>query len=534
MAGTDDTIAKRVLQAFYGRFRGRMRPLQEAVWDQFNTPSDLIVSAATGTGKTEAALAPAVRELLRLRRDGALRTRGLIIVPTRALATDLYRRLVGSVETSGLRLAVATSDAHHGDPSTADVLIRTPEGVDSQLGTNAAQFAHVAWVVLDEIHQFQGTARGSQLAGILWRISAGEHRPKRVAISATVGDPAILTALGLLETPLMIDDSTHSARESRSYWDWAPRSVDPGAAFVRRLGQLGVKKAIAFANTRPHVEEAAFAVAKGFLRSHVYAHHAGLSSPNRRDAEQRFHADRVGLLVATSTMEVGVDIGDVDTCVLFEAPKTRAAMTQRVGRAGRRGSERRVVCVAGLWSGRIDYARLLAGGSATPAAVVRHHLVGWLQQVLAVVHSSERTSHPYLLRFSREAFKVQDPVTDRLLGALSKDGWLGKVQADFCAGPALGALADRGLLHVTFAGVGGSKIVDASTGQVLGRAGVGRQPSILIGGKSHRIVGVKGGSGEVVVAPGGSGNAPASVTSAGPFDALAARYRSLVGGCLLA
>ena len=182
----------RVWNAFFGSFRS-LRPIQLEAMPPILAGSNTLVTAPTAGGKTEAVLAPLCERLTRERWDGLSI---LVVTPTRALVNDLFARLERPLDALGIRLGRKTGD-HAFTASREQVLITTPESVESLLMLRKQALACVRAVALDEIHLLDGAARGDHLRALLARLSVyrahsnldGQAALQRIAMSATVATP---------------------------------------------------------------------------------------------------------------------------------------------------------------------------------------------------------------------------------------------------------------------------------------------------------------------------------------------------------
>jgi ATP-dependent Lhr-like helicase len=319
-----------------------LRPLQEAAIAPLLAGEHALLLAPTAGGKTEAALLPLLSRMSAERWSGLT---VLYICPLRALLNNLFPRVAGYCELLGRAAAV-----WHGDVSDAarrriqrdppDVLLTTPESIEamgiSRRVDERALFAQVRAVVVDEIHAFAGDDRGWHLLALLNRLDALTERPlQRIGLSATVGDPEAL--LGWLCAGTRGD--AHVLSGENAGVPAAELKVDSvgsvaNAAHVIAALHRGEKRLV-FAESRARVEELAAAL-RGEGTT-VFVSHSSLSADERRQAESAFCARRDCVIVATSTLELGIDVGDLDRVVQVGAPRTVASVLQRVGRTGRRG-----------------------------------------------------------------------------------------------------------------------------------------------------------------------------------------------------
>ncbi|GHH70112.1 ATP-dependent helicase [Streptosporangium violaceochromogenes] len=323
----------------------RLRPLQEAAVEPLITGSDALLLAPTAGGKTEAAMFPL------LSRMASANWRGmsvLYVCPVKALLNNLLPRLEGYASWTGRRVAL-----WHGDVSGTrrrrilrdppDVLLTTPESIESMLVSvnvdHRRFFEGLQAVVVDEVHAFAGDDRGWHLLAVLERLTYLIGRPvQRVGLSATVGNPAELLAWlqgsgekrrGTVVAPEAAALSQVPAGDVQL--DYVG-SVSNAARLVATLHRG--EKRLVFCDSKRLVEELGHA-----LRAHgvtTFLSHASLSADERRRSEHAFAEARDCVIVATSTLELGIDVGDLDRVIQLNAPSTVASFLQRIGRTGRR------------------------------------------------------------------------------------------------------------------------------------------------------------------------------------------------------
>jgi ATP-dependent Lhr-like helicase len=296
---------------------------------------NLILVAPTGTGKTESAAFPVFDRLLRVAGPGF---KALYITPLRSLNRDILARMQWWCRELGLSVGVRHGDTPQNERrkqslSPPDLLITTPETLQALfMGRRLREhLKNVRYVIVDEIHELADSKRGAQLAVALERLAAYAGEFQRIGLSATVGNPdeigrflcgARPFALVEVSVASHLDISVRFAGE-----DFAAqtRAVDrcldaPGSTLV-------------FVNTRVTAEALGHQI---FPRGDVEVHHGSLSRDVRVDAEERFRNGEIRTLIATSSMELGIDIGHIEHVVQFSSPRQVSRLVQRVGRAGHR------------------------------------------------------------------------------------------------------------------------------------------------------------------------------------------------------
>jgi ATP-dependent Lhr-like helicase len=356
----------RTWPAFFER-HGNFTPAQLAAIPALLDGHNVLLCAPTASGKTEAAVAPLIERHCPPGRP-AQGPRILYLTPTRALASDLAARLAHPLESLGLTLGIKTHDHSTFRPNRPpDLLITTPESADSMLAARAQTFAGLRAIVLDELHLFDGTPRGDQLRAVLSRIrrvrayafgrgDAPDAYIQHAALSATI---EATIADRYFDNPFAfhIPGSRVIAAET------LPIAPDGAGALIDHLATFrarGWRKALAFCNSRSEVEAYATAVrARSPFDDAVYVHYSNIEARRRREIERSFAEADAAICFASSTLELGIDIGDIDVVILIGPPGSRDSLLQRIGRGNRRGGRMRVVCFYRTPLERLLFAALL-------------------------------------------------------------------------------------------------------------------------------------------------------------------------------
>ncbi len=299
---------------------------------------NVLIRAGTGSGKTEAAIAPLTsrywNELV-----GSKTPVILYITPTRALANDIKRRLGGPLGRLGLSVGVKHYDRNDLARATLpNVLVTTPEGADILVTRHDKNLAEIRAVVIDEVHAFYNTQRGFQMGSVIRRLQSWLDRPlQSVAVSATAANAPQVEQFFPMLSPLVDHAATgqHRPIELRVRIGQDPSSV---AALLGNLLDSDQRiKVLVFANSRHSCDQLAEAFRQdGRFPDAVYVHHSAISKDERERSAVLFADARRAVCVATSTLEVGIDIGDIDVVVLYGVPSDWGTYLQRVGRGGRR------------------------------------------------------------------------------------------------------------------------------------------------------------------------------------------------------
>ena len=332
-----------------------LRPLQRAAVEPVRSGADVLLLAPTAGGKTEAALFPLLSEMVD---TGWTGLSVLYLTPLKALLNNLEPRLATYTRWLGRRVGL-----WHGDIGPAarrdtitdppDILLTTPESLEAMLVSvnvdHRALFAGVRAVVVDELHAFAGDDRGWHLLAVLERVSrlAG-RRLQRVGLSATIGNPDALLTWLAGGTP-----AQHAQVVAPQAQTVAPADAEVTLDYVGTVANAATviaalhrgEKRLVFCDSRAQAETLALELRARQITTFVS--HSSLAAQERRRSEQAFAEARDCVVVATSTLELGIDVGDLDRVIQLDAPSTVASFLQRLGRTGRRpGSSRNTIFLA--------------------------------------------------------------------------------------------------------------------------------------------------------------------------------------------
>ena len=317
-----------------------LRPVQELSIPAVLDGSNAIILAPTAGGKTESSMFPVLSQLMERSTPGV---GALYIAPIKALLNNQAERLGTYTEMVGLRRFVWHGDITANErkqflDEPADLLMTTPESLEVMLVSQRIDprelLGNVGVVVIDEIHAMAGTDRGAHLMSVLERIAAlGQRDVQRIGLSATVGNPPELLRwlqgsskrAGVVIDPPKVPSKRELLVVHRE---------DLGALASDAAAMARGKKALFFCQSRKTSE--AVADAMRACGTEVFVHHGSVSKDERLLAEARFHHGKDACIVCTSTLELGIDVGDLDRVLQAEAPDTVGSFLQRLGRTGRR------------------------------------------------------------------------------------------------------------------------------------------------------------------------------------------------------
>jgi ATP-dependent Lhr-like helicase len=357
-----------VIRQWFASSMGEPTEVQRLAWPRIASGEHVLAVAPTGSGKTLAAFLWAVDRLLTGAWPGG-RTRVLYVSPLKALANDVQRNLLAPLEALRAALTEAGAESpevrvlvRSGDTPQEErrrmarrppeILVTTPESLNIILTSQGgrALLGGLHTVILDEVHAVFGSKRGAQLMTSVERLVPLSGEIQRIALSATVRPADRVAAwIGGYDGEVRRSVSIVSSSARKSY---EISVLFPPAETVReRDGDSGDgpwpsmvdairpvlaanRSTLVFANSRRIVEKLTRLVNESEAEQAVFAHHGSLSREVRQVVEQRLKSGELRGVVATSSLELGIDIGTLDEVLLVQTPPTLASTAQRIGRAG--------------------------------------------------------------------------------------------------------------------------------------------------------------------------------------------------------
>jgi ATP-dependent Lhr-like helicase len=418
-------------EALYRMHWLKLRPIQvNAIHEIFDGEGDLIIAARTAAGKTEAAFLPILSCMLEKPSPGV---RAIYVGPLKALINDQFSRLEELCQEAEIPV-----HKWHGDVSAAPkrrlldrpsgVLLITPESMESLFVNHAqrltAVFSSLNFIVIDELHSFIGTERGAHLRSLICRLAAMGREPvRRAGLSATLG-PEIDAVRRWLrpsdpETVRLIQDPEKKSIKLRisgylKHPDLKARAASEDESETDLEGDLereifGTfhgKTALIFANAKSSIEALADyarreAARRGFPDL-FRVHHGSLSKGEREETEEALKSEQPTATFCSSTLEMGIDVGNVKIVGQIGAPWSVSSLTQRLGRSGRKEGESSVIRIfveedePDQHTSLFDrlFPELLQATAMTelllekwcePREIDRLHLSTLVQQVLSVI-----------------------------------------------------------------------------------------------------------------------------------------------------
>jgi ATP-dependent Lhr-like helicase len=369
-----------------------LRPLQELAAGPILAGEHALVLAPTAGGKTEAAVLPAISRLLDEDWSG---TSILYLCPLKALLNNLHERLETYFGMVGHSVGLWHGDTSPGERKKIEAnkpacLLTTPESLEVMLISSRRELrellVNVRMVIIDEIHAFAGDDRGLHLLSVIERISRLAGREfQRVGLSATVGNPEALVEwlAGHCEGNRRVISVEAVHAKAEVCVDFVG-SLQNAALLIAQLHEG--EKRLVFCDSRRRVEELAVMLRERGVSTFVS--HSSLSAEQRREAEAAFRSATNCVIVATSTLELGIDVGDLDRVIQIDAPASVASFLQRIGRTGRRtGTLRNCLFLATSDNALLQATALVSlwrQGFVEPIIAPRQPYHLFVQQVLAL------------------------------------------------------------------------------------------------------------------------------------------------------
>ncbi len=476
--------------AFFTGFR-RLTPVQTQGIPPILAGRRVLLAAPTASGKTEAYAAPAAEIVAGTPRRGRLLV--LVVSPTRALANDLKRRL--EARFAELHISFGRRTGEHKetvDGGLPEVVVTTPESLDSLLARRPNALRALRLIVLDEIHVLDGTPRGDQLRILLERLDAAAGHPvQRVLSSATVEEPRATADRYAPGAELVMPEGGRRILAKAFHG----RSISDVARHLDALAAQGFRKVLAFCNSRRDVETFAVKL-KGAtaFRESISPHHGSLARRERERTERQFQDAPIGVLFSTMTLEMGIDIGTVDYVLLMSPPPDVSSLMQRIGRGGRRTGASRAGYVLAHPADAILFETLFSAGAGgrllgrdyafRPGVLVQQALVlagsrGWVDGA----SFRKAVAAPFWE-------EVAPTTPEEILGAMADAEYLESSSGRrFVLGEERERRYERGALHSNIDDEVTQDVIDRMTGDVIGHLNA-QQPQSKLGlsGEGREVV----------------------------------------------
>jgi ATP-dependent Lhr-like helicase len=501
-----------LVASWFGESVGVPTDVQMLAWPRIAAGEHVLIAAPTGSGKTMAAFLWAINELI-TGKWPAGRTGVLYVSPLKALNNDIRRNLTRPLaelkavfKRSGnhlpsMGIAIRSGDTPQSERrrmlrEPPEILITTPESLNLLLSSHGGRsiLTAVRSVILDEIHAVVDSKRGVHLITAVERLIPLSGEFQRIALSATVrpletvaqfvGGYRIVGGLGghgYTPRPVRIVTSSRkkdyrlSVRfpEAAAGWDERDSFWQP---FVDEIKQIVARNrsTLIFANSRRLCEKLTHLLNEGEPALLAYAHHGSLSREIRTEVEKKLKAGELRAIVATNSLELGIDIGALDEVVLLQAPPSLSSAIQRIGRAGHRVGEVSRGTLIPVDFRDVLHTAVLAGGVLRQDIEAAHPVISPLDVLAQVIVSMTgietwnlddlyallKTSYPYQSLSRRQFDLVIEMLAGRYAGSRLPElkpriavdklentvrARKGALQAVYFSG---GTIPDRGYFHL--------------------------------------------------------------------------------------
>jgi len=461
-------------KAIFGRFDG-LRDVQRKTIPAVMSGGDVMVISSTASGKTEAVFAPLAEMMLSQKWPGIS---VLYVSPTRALISDIRQRLDGMLGPLGIRTAQRDGDMKDLDErDPQNVLVTTPESLDTLLCWKRAHIKNVKAVVLDELHMIDGGYRGDQLLVLLRRMRMELGlRFRTFAMTATLSRPEKVAAKYMRSPQLVVGRGGrgleyHIVPELENAMFWAKRKK--------------ASKVLVFCNAPREAERAAVeTLSKHYPPQAVCVHHGKLDREERRRSEALLKTGDMAVCACTSTLEVGIDIGDIDLVILNALPRSVSSLAQMIGRSNRRGGVISVVAV-GKAGTMVYYEKVfksvLDGCFEAPSEAFVPSVA--VQQMLSCLIPGPRSRD-----YFHDLFDGLLPPEDvhAIIVWLLASGHLKEQDGRLYAGDACYELGQR--VHSNIAGAESVTVVDSATGTPIGQVDMPVDSIFVLSGQAWEVV----------------------------------------------
>ena len=502
-----------------------LREVQEQAYTAIRGGNDVLIIAPTAGGKSEAALIPVLDDILK---SGTKGVACLYLSPLKALINDQEERIAAFCRPTGLSVTKWHGDVPKGErgwnvDEAPQFLLITPESLEVLLHEkgHGADLANLRYVIVDELHAFVESERGVHVKILLDRLDRIARAPlQRIGLSATVGNPDEILAWlsgGRHPRRLVAVPAPATAKKFRFVIE-----PDPARRIDALSGLVAGEKALVFVNSRS-MAEAIVQEASGRIKN-LHIHHSSVPPAKKKAAEEAFHSGEGACIICTSTLEVGIDIGDLDIVVQVGPPDSVSSFLQRMGRSGRR---EQAAFIAWLLS---NPAELLTSCAVIECAMEKkvepllplekpYNVL--VQQIFLYVLSASRAGRSTiardLLTFSAFAHLSAGDV-DRILDHLVSAGYLAADGEMLMPGAEAERVFGRSNYRELYSVISGGNEYRAVTpdGEVVGSldarfANRSDPGEFALGGETWSVVKCDESHNLVVVVPGGNGGGTSRV-----------------------
>jgi len=407
-----------LIAKFYSLGFKQLTEIQKKAVPIIYQKKDTLVIAPTGSGKTECSVIPIFSHIKLSKKLGKIKA--IYVTPLRALNRDVFRRIVRYAENDGLSIEIRHGDTPQStrkkiSNSPPDILITTPETLVILLTQKKMldALSELEWIVIDEVHELLGNERGSQLSLSLERLQLNSNLEiTRIGLSATIGNPeeSGKFVVGTKRKLKIIRDTTIRKYDVKVKYIEGTIS-DVAQYIIEFVTEQDLQSPVLlFTNTRGESEFLA-SILKEKSTLNIELHHGSLSRQIREETEDSLREGKKGIVVCTSSLELGLDIGSIELVIHYGSPRQVSKLIQRIGRSRHsKGSSAKGLIVTNnaddeyeanailerIKQGSIEEQKIHDGS----LDVLAHHLVGITIQLgqVSVDHAFEIFTKAYPFR----------------------------------------------------------------------------------------------------------------------------------------
>ena len=407
-----------LIAKFYSLGFKQLTEIQKKAVPIIYQKKDTLVIAPTGSGKTECSVIPIFSHIKLSKKLGKIKA--IYVTPLRALNRDIFRRIVRYAENDGLSIEIRHGDTPQStrkkiSNSPPDILITTPETLVILLTQKKMldALSELEWIVIDEVHELLGNERGSQLSLSLERLQLNSNLEiTRIGLSATIGNPeeSGKFVVGTKRKLKIIRDTTIRKYDVKVKYIEGTIS-DVAQYIIEFVTEQDLQSPVLlFTNTRGESEFLA-SILKEKSTLNIELHHGSLSRQIREETEDSLREGKKGIVVCTSSLELGLDIGSIELVIHYGSPRQVSKLIQRIGRSRHsKGSSAKGLIVTNnaddeyeanailerIKQGSIEEQKIHEGS----LDVLAHHLVGITIQLgqVSVDHAFEIFTKAYPFR----------------------------------------------------------------------------------------------------------------------------------------
>jgi len=367
-----------------------LRDVQRSALEAIGRGEDTLIVAPTASGKTEAAIIPVFNAIIN---EGLSPVSMLYVAPLKALINDMHSRL----EVWGNHFNLEVMKWHGDVPANrkrrfienpSDILLITPESLEvMMINRSRAEkeriLGNIRYIIIDEIHYFIEADRGVQLNSLLARIGRYTRvRPQRIGLSATVGNPEDVLRWMSPSGAVLRDDAGRKLQYR--IFELSDHKL------IEVLRKFTGGKVLIFVPSRRDAEKY-YNIIRKCLDADVFIHHSSISRDSREEAEERFRSVSAAFMVSTSTLELGIDVGDIDVVIHIRSPTSVNRFLQRTGRSGRRrGIQRTIIFQEDEALKALSVVSLALSGRLEDLRIPRRPLDIYFHQILSSVFELDR------------------------------------------------------------------------------------------------------------------------------------------------